>query len=163
RPATGLSNSASRDLNASGEGVLLPAPRTEATAQGEVVEDMPGSKSVASVEGNARNEGGPTSSCRTNYEGQAGRNMQRQGATSGPSGVGLIHSIQQQDRGLEAGEGVNRTTQSAQATSPVRVTEQNWQTFLRAIAEKAHQDRQHRFGDLYRWLNRDVLRLCFYQ
>ena len=23
--------------------------------------------------------------------------------------------------------------------------------------------RHHRFGDLYRWLNRDVLRLCFLQ
>lgn len=89
--------------------------------------------------------------------------MQRQEAPSDTPGVGLAHSIQQQDRGLEAGEGANRTTQSAQATSTVRVTEKDWQTFLRAIAEKAHQDQQHRFGDLYRWLNRDVLRLCFYQ
>jgi group II intron reverse transcriptase/maturase len=43
------------------------------------------------------------------------------------------------------------------------VTEQDWQTFLRAIAEKAYHHKHHRFGDLYRWLNRDVLRLCFYR
>jgi group II intron reverse transcriptase/maturase len=43
------------------------------------------------------------------------------------------------------------------------VTEQDWQTFLWAIAEKARKDKRHRFGDLYRWLNRDVLRLCFYR
>jgi retron-type reverse transcriptase len=51
--------------------------------------------------------------------------------------------------------------QSAQETSAVRTTEQDWQTFLRAIAEKASTDKGHRFGDLYRRLNRDVLRLCF--
>src|SRR5204863_9426749 len=63
----------------------------------------------------------------------------------------------------EAGEGANRLTQSAQATRTVRTTEQDWQTFLRAIAEKASTDKHHRFGDLYRWLNRDVLRLCFFR
>ena len=41
------------------------------------------------------------------------------------------------------------------------MTEQDWQTFLRAIAQKAFNDKHHRFGDLYRWLNQDVLRLCF--
>jgi len=124
---------------------------------------LPGSKSVASEEGNTRNEGDPASPCRTNYEGQAGRERQRQEAASGPPGVGLTHNIQLQEVSQEAEEGVNRTTQSAQATRTVRVTEQDWQTFLRAIAEKAHRDKQHRFGDLYRWLNRDVLRLCFYR
>ena len=63
----------------------------------------------------------------------------------------------------EAGEGAHRATQSAQATSTVRTTEQDWQTFLRAIAEKACTNKHHRFGDLYRWLNQDVLRLCFYR
>jgi group II intron reverse transcriptase/maturase len=43
------------------------------------------------------------------------------------------------------------------------MTEQGWQTFLRAIAEKAFKERHHRFGDLYRWLNQDVLRLCFFR
>jgi len=75
----------------------------------------------------------------------------------------LVHSIQPQRANSEAGEGANRATQSAQATGAVRTTESDWQTFLRAIAEKAHRDKHHRFGDLYRWLNRDVLRLCFYR
>jgi group II intron reverse transcriptase/maturase len=43
------------------------------------------------------------------------------------------------------------------------MTEASWQTFLRAIAEKAFKDKHHRFGDLYRRLNQDVLRLCFFR
>jgi group II intron reverse transcriptase/maturase len=54
-------------------------------------------------------------------------------------------------------------TQPAQETRPVRTTGKDWPTFLRAIAEKAQRDPHHRFGDLYRWLNQDVLRWCFYQ
>jgi group II intron reverse transcriptase/maturase len=74
----------------------------------------------------------------------------------------LAHSIQRQGASPEAGEGVKRSTQPAQATSPVRTTEADWQTFLRAIAEKAFNHKQHRFGDLYRRLNQDVLRQCFF-
>ena len=90
---------------------------------------------------------------------------QRQEAAPGAPGIGLAHSIQQPSRqsGTEAGEGANRSTQPAQATSTVRTTERDWQTFLRAIAEKAYRNKQHRFGDLYRRLNRDVLRLSFYR
>jgi retron-type reverse transcriptase len=51
----------------------------------------------------------------------------------------------------------------AQGTRTVRTTESDWQTFLRALAEKADRDRHHRFGDLYRWLNQDVLRLGFFR
>lgn len=43
------------------------------------------------------------------------------------------------------------------------MTELDWQTFLRAIAEKAYTNKQHRFGDLYRQLNREVLRLSFFR
>jgi group II intron reverse transcriptase/maturase len=75
----------------------------------------------------------------------------------------LAQYIQRQGASPEAGEGANKSTQPAQATSPVRTTENDWQTFLRAIAEKASKDKHHRFGDLYRWLNRGVLRLCFYR
>lgn len=160
-PASGLSNTASKELDADGDGVDYSASETDLAATGKAKEGLPGSKSVASVEGNARNEGDPGSPCRTKYEGQAGREAQRQEVPPGIPGVGSAHSIQQQGEGLEAGEGADRTTQLAQATSPVRVTEQDWQTFLRAIAEKAHRDKHHRFGDLYRWLNRDVLRFCF--
>jgi len=162
-PASGLSNSASRDYNAGGDGVSSPAPNTDTTATGEGVAGLPGSESVARAEGGARNRGGPESSCRTNCEGQAGTAVQRQEAPTDEPGVGLAHSIQPQGASPEAGEGANKSTQSAQATSPVRTTENDWQTFLRAIAEKASKNQHHRFGDLYRWLNRDVLRLCFYR
>ncbi len=39
----------------------------------------------------------------------------------------------------------------------------HWQTFLQAIANKAREAKHHRFGDLYRWLNEKVLRVCFYR
>src|SRR4030095_15711099 len=138
-PASCLSNSASKILDASGEAVLCAEPKTEVTVTGEVAEGLPGSKSVARVEGNTSNEGDPEGSCRTNYEDQAGKEAQRKEASSDLSGVGLAHSIQGQPRpvGADSGEGANRATQSAQATSPVRKTEQDWPTFLRAIAEKA--------------------------
>lgn len=163
-PASCQSNSASKITNASGEAVCYAEPKTEATATGEVEAGLPGSQSVARAEGNTSNEGGPKGPCRTNYESQAGKEAQRQEAPTGRSGVGLVHSIQQQSRcgGTQAGEGANRATQSAQETSAVRTTERDWQTFLRAIAEKAHTNKHHRFGDLYRWLNQDVLRYCFY-
>ena len=75
----------------------------------------------------------------------------------------MAHSIPLQGASPEAEQGANRVTQSAQATRTERTSEQDWQTFLRAIAEKAFKDKDHRFGDLYRWLNRDVLRLSFYR
>ena len=162
-PASCLSNSASKVPDASGDGVFISEPKTEATAQGEGVEDLPGSKSVARVEGDASNRGGPESSCRTNCEGQAGREAQRQEAPPDTPGVGLAHSRPPQGISPEGVEGANRSTQSAQATSAVRTTERDWPTFLRAIAEKAHRDKHPRFGDLYRWLNQDVLRGCFHR
>lgn len=162
-PASGLSNSASKVCDASGDGVCLSGSETAPTASGEGGAGLPGSQSVARAEGHAWNRGGPEPTCRTNYEGQAGEAAQRQAVTSQAPGVGLAHSIQPQGRSLEAGEGANRSTQSAQATSTERTSERDWQTFLRAIAEKAFKDKHHRFGDLYRWLNQDVLRLGFYR
>src|SRR5947208_3284040 len=131
-PASCLSNSASKAADASGDGVSVPEPKTETPVKGEGVEGLPGSKSVARAEADARNRGGPESPCRTNYEGQAGRVAQRQEAPSGPPGVGSAHSIQPQSRqgGTDAGEGADKSTQSAQATSTVRTTERDWQTFL---------------------------------
>ncbi len=164
-PASCLSDAASKQPNASGEALNSAEPKIETTVTGEVVAGLPGSKSVARAEGDTQNEGGPESPCRTNYEGQAGRGAQRQEAPPGTPGVGSAHSNQWQPRqgGAETGEGADRATQSAQATSAVRTTERDWQTFLRAIAEKAYRNKHHQFGDLYRWLNRDVLRLCFYR
>jgi len=79
--------------------------------------------------------GGPESTCRTNYESQAGGAAQRQEVTPNESGVGLAHSISPQGASPEVGEGANRETQSAQVTRTERTSEQDWQTFLRAIAE----------------------------
>jgi group II intron reverse transcriptase/maturase len=162
-PASCLSNRASKELNASGDGVSFTGTQHRDTREGEGVEGLPGSESVARAEADARNRGDPESPCRTNYESQAGRAAQRQEAPSGTPGVGSAHSSQQQGASPEAGEGADRATQSAQATSTVRTTERDWQTFLRAIAEKAYHNKHHRFGDLYRRLNRDVLRLSFFR
>jgi hypothetical protein len=162
-PASGLSNSASKDLNASGEAVNSAEPRTDGTAKGEVPEGSPGSKSVARTEGDARNEGGPESTSRTNYEGPAGTEAHRQEASPDTLGVGWVHSTWPQSQSSEAREGTHRATQPAQATGPVRTTEPDWQTFLRAIAEKAYTQKHYRFGGLYRMINQDVLRLCFYR
>src|SRR5206468_1874361 len=157
------SDSASKVQDASGDGVCLPEPKTKTPVIGEGVEGLPGSKSVARAEADARNRGGPESPCRTNYESQAGRAAQRQEAPSDSPGVGLAHTIPRQGASPDSGEGANTLTQSAQATRTERTSEQDWQTFLRAIAEKAYTDTHHRFGDLYRWLKPDVLRLCFYR
>jgi RNA-directed DNA polymerase len=162
-PAFGLSNPASKESNANGEGVLMSASNTHSTAKGKDEGGSPGSQSVASTEGSTRNEGGPESPCRTNCEGQAGKGAQRIEVLPGDSGVGWAHSIQRQGASPEVGEGAHRATQSAQETRAVRTTEKDWPTFLRAIAEKASTDPHHRFGDLYRWLNRDVLRQCFFR
>ena len=163
-PASCLSDSASRRLTASGDGVCLPEPNTELPGSGEGGTGLPGSKSVARVEGDTRNRGGPEESCRTNYEGQAGTEPQRQGAEpEALSGVGWVHNSPRQGSCPDAREGTHKSTQPTQATSPVRTTESDWQTFLRAIAEKAFTHKHHRFGDLYRWLNQDVLRGCFFR
>ena len=160
-PASCLSNSASKGADASGESVESDEPNIEVSGNGEDAESLPGSQSVARAEGNTSNEGGPENSCRTNFEGQAGKQTQRQGVSADSPGVGLVHSIQGQGASSDPEEGTNRTTQSAQATSAVRKTDKDWPTFLRAIAEKASTNKHHRFGGLYRWLNQDVLRHCF--
>jgi group II intron reverse transcriptase/maturase len=135
----------------------------ETPVTGEGVDSLPGSKSVARAQADAWNRGGPESPCRTNCEGQAGRGTQRQEALPGAPGVGSARSIQSQGTSPKAGEGADKSTQPAQATSTVRTTENDWQTFLWAITEKANTDKHHRFGDLYRQLNRDVLRLSFFR
>jgi hypothetical protein len=133
-PASFLSNSASKLLIASGDGVCLPEPNTERPAQGEGLEGWPGSKSVARVEGNARNRGGPERSRRTNCASQAGRTLQRQGEVAeAVRGVGSARSRSWQGASPERAEGVDNLTKPTQATRSVRTTEPNWQTFLRAI------------------------------
>ena len=133
-PASCLSNSASKVPNASGDGVCLPEPKTERPVHGEGLEGWPGSKSVARAEGGARNRGGPERSRRTNCASQAGMSLQRQGgAAEAVRGVGSARSRSWQGVSPEMAEGVDNLTKSTQATSSVRTTEPNWQTFLWAI------------------------------
>ena len=133
-PASCLSNSASKLQIASGDGVCLPEPKTERPAQGEGQTGWPGSQSVARAEGNARNRGGPERSRRTNCASQAGMLLQRQGeAAEAVWGVGSTRSRSWQGASPEMAQGADNLTKSTQATSSVRSTEPNWQTFLRAI------------------------------
>ena len=133
-PASCLSNSASKVPIASGDGVCLPEPKTERPVHGEGLQGWPGSKSMARAESNARNRGGPEVSRRTNCASQAGMPLRRQGeAAEAVLGVGSTHSRLWQGASPEMAEGADHLTKSTQATSSVRTTEPNWQTFLRAI------------------------------
>ena len=139
-PASRSSNTASKPTNAAGDGVGYPEPKTEEAAKGEVTEELSGSKSVARAEEDTRNWGGPEFSRRTNCEGQAGKPFQREeGMSEGAQGVGSDHSSppQPKETKAEVGKGSDTITQSADETSTVRMTEERWYTFLRAIAEKA--------------------------
>lgn len=160
-----LSNPASKPLAAGEDAILTAELNTASADKGEAQAGLPGSQSVAREERTVRNHGDPVISRRTNHEGQAGRPVQRQeGPAEGEPGVGSPHSSAGQPRtsGADLHEGGDRTTQSAQATSAVRMTGQSWPTFLRAIADKARKDPNHRFGDLYRQLNQQSLRASFY-
>jgi len=105
-------------------------------AVGEGDTGLPGSKSVARAEGDTRNRGGPKHSGRSNCESQAGTTTQRQGVSSGDSGVGSAHNRLLQGQSPEATEGADMSMPPAQGTSTVRTTEKDWQTFLRALAVK---------------------------
>src|ERR1017187_7768909 len=112
-----LSNSASKCLAADGDRLGMPEPNTDRAIAGEALEGLPGSQSVARAAEAARNQGDPAGSRRTNYEGQAGRGVQRQEERpEARQGVGFVHSSPWQDASLEAGEGANRLTKHAQAT-----------------------------------------------
>lgn len=159
-----LSNPASKLVAADEDAIQLVELKTAGASQGEAHAGLPGSKSVAREESIVRNQGDPKFPRRTNCESQAGREAQRQeGPTEGTTGVGSLHSSAGQLRatGADVREGSDRTTQSAQATSAVRMTGQSWPTFLRAIADKARREPNHRFGDLYRHLNQESLRASF--
>ena len=113
---------------------LITGTQNRDARLGEGVEGLPGSKSVARAEGDARNRGGPELSRRTNCASQAGMSFQRRGeAAEAVRGVGSARSRSWQGIGPEVAEGADSLTKSTQATSSVRSTESNWQTFLRAI------------------------------
>jgi RNA-directed DNA polymerase len=145
--------------HAGGDAVAIAEPNTEASATGEFAGDLPGSKRMAREERVEGNLGGPETSRRTNCGSQSGKSLQRQeeGSEAIP-GVRSVHSSQRQ-----TGQGADTITQPAQETSAVRTTAQSWSTSLRAIANKAVQNKTHRFGGLYRLLNQANLRECFFQ
>ena len=92
-----LSNSASKPSDAGGQDVLSSEPKIREAVKGEALRSLPGSKSVAREEGTVRNQGDPVFSRRTNYEGQVGREVQRQGGpTERTPGVGSLHSSSRQ-------------------------------------------------------------------
>ena len=160
-----LSNPASKLVAAGEDAFQLAQLHTGGAVKGEAPTVLPGSKSVAHEARTVWNHGDPQFPRRTNSESQAGRKAQRQeGQTQGTAGVGSLHSSAGQCResGADQREGGDRTIQSAQVTSTVRMTEQSWPTFLRAIADKARRTPNHRFGDLYRHLNHQALRASFY-
>ena len=160
-----LSNPASKQRDAGEDDVCRSALNTVRAARGEALTGLPGSQSVAHEPDTVWKHGGPAIPHRTNCEGQVGREVQRQeGRIEGKPGVGSLHSNpgQSLQDGTDVGEGGDRTTQSAQATSAARMAGESWQTFLRAIADKARKAPNHRFGDLYRHLNERSLRQSFY-
>jgi len=135
-----LSNPASKESAADGDGVTTPEPHANETAHGEVSGGLPGSKSVARDEGDVRNLRDPGPSRRSNCGNQAGRTAQRQGEpTDGGPGVRSVHSSPGQGHGPDPGQGADRTMPSAQETSAVRTTESSWRTSLRAIAKAADE------------------------
>jgi hypothetical protein len=85
---------------------------------------------VARMEGDARNRGGPEGPCRTNCEGQAGREAQGQEAFPDAPGVGSSHSNYGQGDSPDRGEGGDSRAKLTQATSSARLADHNWQTFL---------------------------------
>jgi len=132
----GLSNSASKHTqDAGGDAVLSAGTQHEPERKGEVRDNLSGSKSVARMEGEARNLGGPGHSRRTNYESQAGRAAQRQEERSEDDPeVRSTHSRNPKGESSIGTEGVDTFTRSAKETSCVRKTRQSWPTSLRARA-----------------------------
>ena len=133
-----LSNPASKESAADGDGVTTPEPHVNETAHGEVSGGLPGSKSVARDAGDVRNLRDPGASRRSNCGNQAGRTAQRQEEpTDGVPGVRLVHSSPGQGHGPDPGEGADTRMKSAQETSAVRTTETSWRTCLRAIMSES--------------------------
>src|ERR1044071_4752528 len=159
--------SADTQINdADGEDVLSSAPETKGAVEGEALEGLPASKSVASQERVCGNLGGPSAPGRSNCENQSGREAQRQEEpTTSAEGIRSARSSARQAReiGSDSHEGADTKTEPAKDTSAVRTTDQDWRTSLRAIARKAVQDKKHRFGGLYRMLNHQALETCFHQ
>jgi len=143
-------------------------PNMIRTAKGEERINLPGSKSVAREERTARNLGErPADSRRTNCESQAGKetSQRQEVASEEKQAVRSAHSNQPPPPpvGAAKDEGADRIAQAAKETRAVRKTEALWRTSLQAIARKAKQQKEHRFGGLYRLINEEALRDCYLQ
>jgi RNA-directed DNA polymerase len=144
----------------------ITEPNTSRTVTGEERLGLPGSKSVADEQRTARNLGEPAPSRRTNCESQAGRRAQRQEVNfQEAQAVRSVLSSRQADPPVnrQAGEGTDGVAQAAKETSAVGETETGWRTSLQAIARKAKEQKRHRFGGLYRLINEEALRDCYFQ
>ncbi len=76
-------------------------------------------------------------------------------------GVRYTHSTQRRESRLQ-GEGVYKVVQSSKETRSGHVgLENTMQTSLRGIANKAAQNKSHRFQDLYRLLSAEFLLWCW--
>ena len=156
---TSLKQSSLETVHAGGDVVASAEPNTEAAAKGEAAEDLPGSKRMAREERVDGNLGDPEKSRRANYGSQSGRSDQRQEESSDTfPGVRSVHSSQD-----ITGQGADIITQPAQETRSARTAVKSWSTSLWAIANKAVQNKTHRFADLYRLLNHANLKECFFQ
>lgn len=150
---------------AGGDAVVPSEPNTEEAVSGKASRDLPGSKSVAREPRAVRKLGSPAAARSTNCGGQSGQEAQRQEDLPRgiEQGIRPVHSSPGSGtRCPNPEQGIGTTTQPAKETSAVRTTESSWRTSLRAITNKAAQDPKHRFGGLYRLLNQDSLRECFY-
>ena len=88
-PASCSSDRASKEPDAGGDAVIQAEPETRETDKGEGSLGLPGSKSVARAEGEARNRGGPESPGGLG----PGTQEQREGVPGSASGVGSTPSI----------------------------------------------------------------------
>jgi RNA-directed DNA polymerase len=151
---------------AGGHSVFVLEAHIEETAKGKVSEDLPGSKSVAREDRAVQKLGRPAAFPGTNCGSQREQEDQRQeGLPTGQQeqGIRLAHSSPGSGtRCPNLDQGASTPTQPAKETSAVRTTETSWRSSLRAISNKAAQEPKHRFGGLYRLLNQESLRECFY-
>ena len=149
--------------HAGGDAVASAEPNTEASATGEFAGDLPGSQRVAREARAVRKLGRPAAAPDANCGLQAGRPVQRQGEPAvHEQGIRPAHSSPGSGtRGPNPEQGAGTPTPPAQETRAVRTTESRWRTSLRALANKAAQPPQHRFGGLYRLLHQENLRECF--
>lgn len=138
------------------------APRTNRNGESRSV--LPGSKSVACIERNAKRELGRPIRVPCEHEDAAwvaawGKVC---AATTGWESDSFV--VLRGRESLPQGEGMDRHTKHSQETAAgTKRPERLLPTSLRAIASKARADSKHRFGGLYSLLNGSNLRAAYYE